>query len=72
MPNAFAVAVRRAVRLFVLAPLLAGCVTHLWMRTREHLTIHWQPSFDAARAEAERAHKPILVLLVAGKIDGAC
>ncbi len=50
----------------------AGCITHLLPRTTTHLGIHWQPGWDAARAEAERAHKPLLVLLVAGEIAGPC
>jgi hypothetical protein len=49
-----------------------GCITHLPPRTTTHLRIHWQPSFDAARDEAMRAHKPLLVLLIAGEIAGPC
>ncbi len=58
---------------FVIAALsVAGCITHLPPRGLTHLQIHWQPSYDAALAEAGRAHKPLLVLLIAGELAGPC
>ena len=52
--------------------LLAGCITHLPLRTQDHLRMRWAPSFEAAVAEAQRTGKPILACLIAGQIDGLC
>lgn len=62
---------RLALALIVLSS-LAGCITHLPLRTRNHLQIHWQPDYASALDAAGRSGKPLLVLLVAGKIDGSC
>jgi hypothetical protein len=51
---------------------LAGCITHLPVRTREHLTIRWAHDWDEAQREAQRLDRPILMCLVAGQIDGPC
>ena len=51
---------------------VAGCITHLPPRTTTHLGIHWQPDYASAQRAAEAAHKPLLVLLVAGEIAGPC
>ena len=51
---------------------LSGCITHLGVRTRDHLRIAWSSGWDDAQARAEREHKPILMCLVAGQIDGPC
>ena len=59
-------------RLALCALLLAGCITHLPVRTREHLTIHWAHGFDDAQREARALDRPILMCLVAGEIDGPC
>jgi hypothetical protein len=59
-------------RLALASLLLAGCITHLPVRTREHLQIPWAASFDAAQARAAAEHKPLLVLMIAGEIDGLC
>ena len=39
---------------------------------RGYLQIHWMPSWEAARAEAKRSDRPILVVLAAGELDGLC
>ncbi|MBX7097392.1 MAG: hypothetical protein K1X89_06760 [Myxococcaceae bacterium] len=53
--------------------LLAGCLTHMPVAAeKRHLKIHWAASFDEARASASAQHKPVLLCLVAGKIDGLC
>jgi hypothetical protein len=69
-----AVAERAAMplRLAFVALLLAGCITHLPPRTREHLTISWARGFDDACRRAASERKPILAILVAGQIDGPC
>ncbi len=51
---------------------LSGCITHLAVRTRDHLRIAWADGWNAAQARAESEHKPILMCLVAGQIDGPC
>lgn len=51
---------------------LAGCITHLAVRTRDHLRIAWARDWDDATARAQRENKPILMILVAGQIDGLC
>lgn len=52
---------------------LAGCLTHMPVAAeRRHLRIHWATSFEDARASAAAQHKPVLLCLVAGKIDGLC
>ena len=50
----------------------AGCITHLPPRSTTHMQIAWQPSFDAAARVSAATGKPLLAVLVAGKIDGAC
>lgn len=59
-------------RLAVATLLLAGCITHLPVRTREHLGIPWARDFADAQQKAQAAGKPILMCLVAGEIDGPC
>jgi hypothetical protein len=59
-------------RLALLSLLVAGCITHLPVRSREHMQIHWARDFADAGERARREHKPILAVLVAGKIDGPC
>ena len=61
-------------RLFacVLTLALAGCITHLPVRTRDHLRIAWARDFADAEARARRLDRPILAVLVAGQIDGPC
>jgi hypothetical protein len=59
-------------RLLAVALLLGGCITHLAVRTREHLRIAWARDWDDATARAGAQHKPILMILVAGQIDGLC
>ena len=39
---------------------------------RAYLRIGWMPSWEAARAEALRTERPILVVLAAGELDGLC
>jgi hypothetical protein len=55
-----------------LALLLSGCITHLAVRTRDHLRITWARDFADATERAQREHKPILMVLVAGEINGLC
>ena len=50
----------------------AGCITHLPVRTTDHLRIAWARDFADASERAQREGKPILMLLVAGQIDGLC
>jgi hypothetical protein len=52
--------------------MLAGCITHLPVRTTDHLRIAWARDFSDASQRAQREGKPILMLLVAGQIDGLC
>jgi len=59
-------------RLLAVAMLLSGCITHLAVRTRDHLRIAWARDWDDAAARARLEHKPILMILVAGQIDGLC
>jgi hypothetical protein len=59
-------------RLALASLLLAGCITHLPVRTREHLSIPWARSFDDAARRAADERKPLLVLMIAGQIDGLC
>lgn len=59
-------------RLALLLLFVAGCITHLPVRTRTHLQIPWERDFADASARAAREHKPILVVMAAGIIDGAC
>jgi len=59
-------------RLAFLFLFVAGCITHLPVRTREHLQIPWARDFADAGERATREHKPILVVMAAGIIDGAC
>jgi hypothetical protein len=59
-------------RLLAVAMLLSGCITHLAVRTREHLRIAWARDWDDAATRARQEHKPILMVLVAGQIDGLC
>ena len=54
------------------AMLTAGCITHLPVRTTDHLRIAWARDFSDATERAQREGKPILMLLVAGQIDGLC
>ncbi len=59
-----------------LAPLtllaLCACITHLPPRSTTHLSIHWEPTFDAAAARAAATGKPLLAVLAAGERDGLC
>jgi hypothetical protein len=52
--------------------LASGCLTHLPPAGHGHMAIHWGASYEAACDEAARTHRPLLVLLVAGEIDGLC
>ncbi len=61
----------RALSLFLLLS-LAGCLSHLPVRTTTHLGIHWSPDYASAQREATRLQRPMLVCLIAGQIDGAC
>ncbi len=56
----------------LLAGLSSGCATHMLPRAHEHMKIRWAANYVAAQQEAQRDHKPILVVLVAGEIDGPC
>jgi hypothetical protein len=69
---AVAALMTRAIPLLAVAALTTGCLSHLAPRSDEHLAIHWEPGFDAARAHAEREGKPLLVVMVAGEIAGKC
>jgi hypothetical protein len=51
---------------------LFGCITHLAVRTRDHLRIAWARDWEDAAARARRENKPILMVLVAGEINGLC
>src|SRR5438128_552815 len=57
-------------RSLVLWLALSGCITHLGVRTREHLRIAWARDWDDAAARARRENKPILMILVAGQLAG--
>ena len=62
-------------RLLALSTILfgvSGCLSHLPVRSTEHLQIHWAANFDAARSEAMARQKPILACLIAGEINGLC
>ena len=63
---------RPMARLLAFAMLLSGCITHLAVRTREHLRIAWARDWDDAAMRARAQGKPILMVLVAGQIDGLC
>jgi hypothetical protein len=59
-------------RLAAASLLLAGCITHLPVRTHEHMTISWARDFADAQRQAQARDQPILMCLVAGEIDGPC
>jgi hypothetical protein len=60
-------------RLGFLLALLPACVTHLPPGHRiEYRGVHWAQDFAAAQAHARDAGKPILLVLVAGELDGPC
>jgi hypothetical protein len=63
---------RPTMRTLALLLTLSGCITHLAVRTREHLRIAWARDWNDAAARAAREQKPILMILVAGQIDGLC
>jgi hypothetical protein len=50
----------------------AGCLTHLPPSGHLHMAIPWRATYAEARDEAARTQRPLLVLLVAGEIDGLC
>jgi hypothetical protein len=63
-----------ALPLFVVL-LAAGACTHTpppARGDRGYLRIGWMPSWNAARAEAARLDRPLLVVLAAGQLDGLC
>lgn len=51
---------------------LSGCATHMPPRALHHLKIHWSADIAAAQRDAAAQQKPLLVVLVAGPIDGPC
>ena len=61
-----------ALSVSLVALLFSGCATHMPPRAHEHMKIRWAANYDAALAEAGRDRKPLLVVLVAGEIDGPC
>ena len=60
------------IRALAISITLTGCITHLPVRTTDHLRIAWARDWDDAASRAQRENKPILMLLVAGQIDGLC
>jgi len=54
------------------ALLLTGCLSHLPPAGHAHMQIHWASGYQAAARQAQAEHKPMLVCLVAGEIDGLC
>lgn len=58
--------------IIALIGLASGCATHMLPRAHEHMKIRWTANYEAAAAEAQRDHKPILVVLAAGEVDGPC
>jgi hypothetical protein len=62
----------RALVAVIACTLAAGCLSHMPLDKRTHLQIRWSANWEAAAAEAQRTHKPILACLVAGEIDGLC
>jgi hypothetical protein len=52
---------------------LTACLTHMPVKADKcHLGIHWVADYDTALARAQEEGKPVLAVLVAGKIDGFC
>ena len=52
---------------------LTACLTHMPVKADKcHLGIHWMADYDTALAHAQEEGKPVLAVLVAGKIDGFC
>jgi hypothetical protein len=49
---------------------LSGCLGHIPLSTTEHLNVSWRPSYEHARADAQKLGRPILVVMVAGPKDG--
>ncbi len=59
--------------LVVLGLLIAGCLTHLPPPPKHRqMLVHWQDDYFAGELEARAAHKPMLLVLAAGELDGAC
>jgi hypothetical protein len=59
--------------LLAAATLLGGCLTHMPADPRLlHLGVNWQKDYPSLQAEAARTGKPMMICLIAGKIDGAC
>ncbi len=50
----------------------AGCFSHMPPAGHAHMKIHWASSYEAAAVQARATGRPLLVLLIAGKIDGLC
>ncbi|HHO52570.1 MAG TPA: hypothetical protein ENK18_17300 [Deltaproteobacteria bacterium] len=53
----------------------AGCATHVppnAFAEKRYLQIDWIEGFDEARAEALALDRPLLAVLVAGRLDGLC
>ncbi len=60
-------------RAWLLLLVLAGCLTHL-PPPRQHLQmlVDWADDFPSAAKESRATGKPLLLVLVAGELDGPC
>ena len=63
----------RAILLLLGGLLISGCTAAMPPdECPTHLQIKWRADFDAARADAVREKKPILLVSAAGDITGFC
>lgn len=69
----------RLALLLLATSLLSGCVSisnaiGTWPVTdsHHHREISWRFDYEAANREAEASGKPVLLILMAGDIDGEC
>lgn len=61
--------------LFATLLFVSGCLTHVppnALAEKRYLEVAWAPGFDTARERAMADDKPMLVMLVAGQLDGVC
>ena len=62
--------------LLIAAVLSSGCLSHVprvpVVSSSAYQGITWRTDLDAARAEAAREGRPLLVIAVAGALEGPC
>lgn len=58
--------------LLLLCLALCGCLTHIQPAHHEHLQLGWTTDYAQGLARAQLEHKPVLLVLAAGALDGPC